>query len=161
MQYYSKTPKELQEDRDAAAEKSQRKFTRGRAILLIDIVLVVLILIFYQSSLKDIFTSHQSEMKNFEWKSYSLQAGCLQKGDCHIEIQGKGLEKVSGVTWRLKNKKDETLFEQMQILERVVTPKKEVLVGRYQIPQEHGDAGLYVEIQTKSSDEKISFRVYP
>lgn len=156
MQYYSRSPKEVTEAQDRAAEKSGRIKRIGQIILFVDIVVILLILVYIgnkqnkRPGKETIF----SENKEFSWKSYQFKAKCSKaESACTLNSSiGPGKE-IQNLQWIIKNHNDKTVYlenQAMTVTNQMGLPK--LNLNRHEV---------FISLQDGKKDELINFRVYP
>ncbi len=166
MKYYSKSPKEFYEERNRESAKLKRVFTRGRIILLFDIALVVLVMFFYQSAVKD--SGVKSErIKSFQLGQASVTAYCeIKAGRCVLEMNdAKGETPADQCHWSVKDKGGALILEETMLLAKNVEERRTIYRSEFQIPEELKEEGdnirVMLRLTNQTGKDLIAFTIYP
>lgn len=156
MRYYSRSPKEVTEAQDRAAEKNGKLKRIGQMILFVDIVIILLILVYIgnKQNKKLVQETIFSENKEFSWRSYRFKAKCSKtESACILNSSiGPGKE-VQNLQWVIKNHNDKTVYSEnqaMTVTNQMSLPK--LNLNQYEV---------FISLQDGNKDELINFRVYP
>lgn len=156
MQYYSRSPKEVTETQDRAAEKNDKRKRIGQIILFVDIMVILLILVYIgnKQNKKLVQETIFSENKEFSWKSYRFKAKCSKtESACTLNSSiGSGKE-IQNLQWIIKNHNDKTVYSENQ----AITITNQMGLPKLNLNWHE----VFISLQDSKKDELINFRVYP
>lgn len=177
MKYYSKSPKEYQEERLEAGEEQKRVWTRGRIILVIDIVIVVLILFFYQSSTRKL--EAPVSLKKFQIEGALVEGRCESStGECLLEVSFPPGKRAQGqCQWVVRDSSGGLIVQETKAWMVLAEPEDAsgtpngdlargaAVFSKFMIPggllERDEEFTITVGLLDAAGNEKASFGVYP
>lgn len=162
MKYYSKSPAQIEKEREKKEVKQKKKRRWGNIILFADLMIVILIagfMVYKKDRDKLPEVKYSETARSFLFRNYRIVAGCENPKVCKIKLADseKTEEPVSiaGITWQMKDyKTEELLFEE--------TTRISENISTWVLPQDaDAEKQIYALILNNENEELLNFRVFP
>ena len=112
MKYYGRSPSEIREKLDKTGTRSMSSKRLSRMILFVDLILVILVGLYFQRNVKEIKTPNVE--KSFEFMGVKLLSSCREGIGCRIRIHSPGaLLNIQRIQWSVKSNPEnpESIYE--------------------------------------------------
>ena len=158
MKYYSKPPSQLNK-REGAKPLGTSKKKISHLILFIDLILVVLVALYFKSDIIKEKTSHIE--KQFEFLGLKITSSCKKKIGCHINIDSPDEnKKLNQIEWNVFSniKKNRPIYELS--LKNKKIKKGEFYDNTFTFPLELGQT-VYISLILGTPPKTSKLQVFP